>query len=489
MPATYTPPHLRASLEESPRTAAQRLGPNEFDDTRTMGPALYYFYSNSRMFQRCRQMKRLYGDNELVNQKFAQNRERSRVDDRNLAPMFRDQFYTAFSDMVDDLGGPECLLVPNPTTGAARFVRRFADLGCAPGGFAQYLLTTFPQCTGVGVTHPEGYTMTYQGWSNGMQQRFPVHFADLTSNPADLAARFLPDAELPTPPDSPSRQAGRSHIRPGHNLCDVVIAGAILCNDRTRQGQPVERAARPLLAFAQLRVALSMLAPGGTLIFVSSANPNVFCLEILALMRRLFAFDVRATKGRKLHEIRSAYYIVGQGFKGANSDVLKQIDEAIRTLKRRGATEVGATYWSTEDDDDVAYTGEASTSAVAPGPMPLLLHPHLTEVDILRSDGPWLMKHYDPLWSRQADALERALARVSKSGDAADRRKSWRRSGAFELDAKTQSAQPRSRTISQRATDEQYAAMVHSFETGLSVGSAGQGQGRSWRPRGEERWM
>ncbi|KAJ1303992.1 hypothetical protein OPQ81_008401 [Rhizoctonia solani] len=502
---TYTPPHLRASLEDaslrrsvSPTTSHGRLPLVEFEDTRTMGPALHYFYTNSPAFQRCRQMKRRYGENEVVNQKFAQNRERSRNDDQNLAPMFRDQFYTAFSDMVDDLGGPECLLNPNPTTGAARFVRRFADLGCAPGGFAQYLLTTFPQCTGVGVTHPDGYTMTYQGWTNGMQQRFPVHFADLTSTPGDLVARILPDAELPiTPPDSPSRQAGRSYMnRPGNNLCDVVIAGAILCNDRTRMGQPVERAARPLLAFSQLRAALTMLAPGGTLILVSSANPNVFCLEILALIRRLFASDVRSTKGRKLHEIRSAYYIVGQGYKGVSADVLRQLDEAIRTLKRRGATG-GASDWNgiLEDDDDVAYTGEASGPRVAPAPIPLLLHPHLTEIDILRSDGAWLLKHYEPLWTRQADALERALARVSKSsGDAgaADRR-SWRRSGTYELDGSTtknlSQSQPRSRT-STRVTDEQYAAMVHSFETGLNVGASSQGS-RSRRPLagGEERWM
>ncbi|CCO35270.1 hypothetical protein BN14_09387 [Rhizoctonia solani AG-1 IB] len=500
--ATYTPPHLRASQEDashrhlvSPTPSHGRLPPGEFEDTRTMGPALHYFYTNSTAFQRCRQMKRRYGDNDVVNQKFAQNRERSRNEDQNLAPMFRDQFHAAFSDMVEGVGGPECLLVPNPTTGAARFVRRFADLGCAPGGFAQYLLTTFPQCTGVGVTHPDGYTMTYQGWTNGMQQRFPVHFADLTSAPGDLAARILPDAELPiTPPDSPARQAGRTHMsRTGNNLCDVVIAGAILCNDRTRQGQPVERAARPLLALSQLRVALTMLAPGGTLILVSSANPNVFCLEILALIRRLFTSEVRSTKGRKLHEIRSAYYIVGQGYRGVSGDVLRQLDEAIRTLKRRGAMG-GASDWASEDDDDVAYTGEATGSCVAPTPIPLLLHPHLTEIDILQSDGPWLLKHYEPLWLRQADALERALARVSKPtpGDAgaADRR-SWRRSGAFELDASItknlSQSQPRSRT-STRVTDEQYAAMVQSFETGLNVGTSSQGS-RSRRPRAEERWM
>ncbi|KAF8753002.1 FtsJ-like methyltransferase [Rhizoctonia solani] len=212
--------------------------------------------------------------------------------------MFRDQFYTAFSDMVEDLG-PRMLACPNPTTGAARFVRRFADLGCAPGGFAQYLLTTFPQCTGVGVTHPDGYTMTYQGWTNGCSS------------------------------DSPWTTRGEQHV---HFLRSPSFAW---------------------LYYAR---------PGGTLILVSSANPNVFCLEILALIRRLFASEVRSTKGRKLHEIRSAYYIVGQGYKGANADVLRQLDEAIRTLKRRGAMG-GASDWVSEDDDDVAYTGEAIVHA------------------------------------------------------------------------------------------------------------------------------
>ncbi|QRV95800.1 FtsJ-like methyltransferase [Ceratobasidium sp. AG-Ba] len=482
--SVYTPPHLRASHDESRHgRPTSRLSVHEFEDTRTMGPSLHYFYTNSPAFQRVRQMKRLYGDNEHVNQKFAQNRERSRTDDHTLAPMFRDQFYQAFNDMVDDIGGPECLLVPNPSTGAARFVRKFADLGCAPGGFAQYLLTTFPQCTGVGVTHPEGYTMTYQSWSNAMQQRFPVHFADLTSAPGDLAARVLPDLDMPmTPPDSPSRTARRP-VAQHPNLCDVVIAGAILCNDRTRQGQPVERAARPLLAFAQLRVALSMLAPGGTLILVASANPNVFCLEILGLVRRLFAGGVRATKGRKLHEIRSAYYVVGQGFKGANPDVLKQIDEAIRTLKRRGAQEgqYNPTYGGSEDDDEISSVSPSGSII----PTPLLLHPHLTEIDILRSDGEWLLRHYEPLWTRQADALERALARVSSksNGPTSDGdRKSWRRSGVFDEPA-------RSRKISQRGGE--YDAMVSAFEHGLNVGSAAHtsSSSKSRRPRAEERWM
>ncbi|KAG8684294.1 hypothetical protein FRC08_013771, partial [Ceratobasidium sp. 394] len=317
-----------------------------------------------------------------------------------------------------------------------------------------------------------GYTMTYQSWSNAMQQRFPVHFADLTTAPADLAARVLPDPELPiTPPDSPSRHTRRPVVHT--NLCDVVIAGAILCNDRTRQGQPVERAARPLLAFAQLRVALSMLAPGGTLILVASANPNVFCLEILALVRRLFAGGVRATKGRKLHEIRSAYYIIGQGFKGANPDALRQIDEAIRTLKRRGAN---PSYGGSEDDDEVSS-----------GSTPLLLHPHLTEVDILQSDGEWLLRHYEPLWTRQADALERAFARVAKSGSAvspdADRRSTWRRSGVF-----SESEPQRSRKTSQRG-DQEYNAMVNAFENGLNVGGAHTSSSKSRRTRGEERWM
>jgi len=268
----------------------------------------------------------------------------------------------------------------------------------------------------------------------------------------------------------------------------VVIAGAILCNDRTRQGQPVGRAARPLLAFAQLRVALGMLAPGGTLILVASANPNVFCLEIMALVRRLFPGGVRATKGRKLHEIRSAYYVVGQGFKGANEDALRQIDEAVRTLKRRGAEEGAvSTSWSAEDDDEVSF-GSGST----PAPTQLLLHPQLTEIDILQSDGEWLLRHYEPLWSRQADALERAFARVSKADSGAADRRSWRRSGAFELDLTK--SQPRPRTISQRgAADEQYAAMVNAFEHGMNVGgahtSSTSSQGKGRRPRAEERWM
>ncbi|KAG9124824.1 hypothetical protein FRC07_010104 [Ceratobasidium sp. 392] len=486
--SVYTPPHLRTTSLDEQRRPTSRLSVHEFEDTRTMGPSLHYFYTNSPAFQRVRQMKRLYGDNERVNQKFAQNRERSRTDDHTLAPMFRDQFYAAFSDMVDDIGGPECLLVPNQATGAARFVRRFADLGCAPGGFAQYLLTTFPQCTGVGVTHPEGYTMTYQGWSNAMQQRFPVHFADLTAAPADLANRVLPDPDMPiTPPDSPSRHTVASR-RPGpqSNLCDVVIAGAILCNDRTRQGQPVERAARPLLAFAQLRVALSMLAPGGTLILVASANPNVFCLEILALIRRLFSGGVRTTKGRKLHEIRSAYYVVGQGFKGANPDVLRQVDEAVRTLKRRGAQEglYNPSYGGSEDDDEV---GSSSSSTV---PTPLLLHPHLTEVDILRSDGDWFLRHYEPLWTRQADALERAFARVAKTSSPAAEtdRRSWRRSGIY---VEAPSSEPRSRKISQRGGEGEYNAMVNAFENGLNVSSGAHtsNSSKGRRTRAEERWM
>ncbi|KAG8701556.1 hypothetical protein FRC09_005288, partial [Ceratobasidium sp. 395] len=212
---------------------------------------------------------------------------------------------------------------------------------------------------------------------------------------------------------------------------------------------------------------------------------------ILALVRRLFT-SVRTTKGRKLHEIRSAYYVVGQGFKGANSDVLRQVDEAVRTLKRRGAQEglYNPSYGGSEDDDEVgSYTSSS--------PTPLLLHPHLTEVDILQSDGEWFLRHYEPLWMRQADALERAFARVAKSGGGGGAgagaspegdRRTWRRSGMYV------EPEPRSRKISQRSGvegDYNYNAMVNAFENGLNVSSGAHtsSSSKSRRPRAEERWM
>ncbi len=100
-------------------------------------------------------------------------------------------------------------------------VEYFLDIGCAPGGFAQFLLDHSPRWQGIGLTLEEGGHLMDERFmadarrsvvSGGIEERFRLIYGDVTETPANM--RFLPDG---------TRMPATSTAPPQF---DLVIAGA-----------------------------------------------------------------------------------------------------------------------------------------------------------------------------------------------------------------------------------------------------------------------
>ena len=104
---------------------------------------------------------------------------------------------------------------------AGHTVEHFLDIGCAPGGFAQFLLDHSPRWQGIGLTLEEGGHLMDERFmadarrsvtSGGIAERFRLIYGDVTESPAHM--RFLPDGtRMPVGSDAPPQ-------------FDLVIAGA-----------------------------------------------------------------------------------------------------------------------------------------------------------------------------------------------------------------------------------------------------------------------
>jgi|EP01043_Picozoa_sp_COSAG02_P026532 hypothetical protein len=103
----------------------------------------------------------------------------------------------------------------------AHVVERFLDIGCAPGGFAQFLLDHSTRWEGIGLTLEEGGHLMDERFmadarrsvaSGGVAERFRLIYGDVTETPANM--RFLPDG---------TRMPATSTAPPQF---DLVIAGA-----------------------------------------------------------------------------------------------------------------------------------------------------------------------------------------------------------------------------------------------------------------------
>ena len=107
------------------------------------------------------------------------------------------------------------------TTKPGHIVEHFLDIGCAPGGFAQFLLDHSPRWQGIGLTLEEGGHLMDERFmadakrsaaSGGVAERFRLIYGDVTETPADM--RFLSDG---------TRMPIGSTVPPQF---DLVIAGA-----------------------------------------------------------------------------------------------------------------------------------------------------------------------------------------------------------------------------------------------------------------------
>ncbi|KAF8532277.1 hypothetical protein JB92DRAFT_3138452 [Gautieria morchelliformis] len=149
---------------------------------------------------------------------------------------------------------------------------RFLDVGCCPGGYSKYMLKTFPNVRGVGISLEEqhgGYPLRI-GWKES--DRYEMHWGDLSFyDICRPASSPHPRDDLPSLP-----------LPFGPNGFQLVILDA---HRRPLPGQEATSLREyDRLLMSQLIVGLQCVDPGGTLIITLK---DVACLRTAQILYML----------------------------------------------------------------------------------------------------------------------------------------------------------------------------------------------------------
>ncbi|TFY63495.1 hypothetical protein EVJ58_g3217 [Rhodofomes roseus] len=170
--------------------------------------------------------------------------------------------------------------------------RRFLDLGCAPGGFATWLLQNTGM-QGMGITLPSDTSVPGVPVQDALQSytpRFPVYLEDV----CEIArGQSVTDWEKHVPSTG----------------FDLIIANACIMLAESS----VPRSTKIRLMYAQLLIALERITAGGTLILSLWMRPFDWVVDIVAILNGSFG-SIDAIKPRYQGKTSFAY-IVCQDYK------------------------------------------------------------------------------------------------------------------------------------------------------------------------------
>lgn len=218
---------------------------------------------------------------EKIDQFYESRRQR---DMSQVKPMaFITTFCNALKDMDKELG------FAHP--------RRFLDLGCAPGGYATYILRRNPGATGIGITLPVDVGGPEVYIPSELRSRFAIYFGDLMNY--DLAP-VLPK------PTSPAQTLSTLPVEPAS--MDLVVCDARWVNHPNNLQRPWNWTR---LLLSQLLIALRGVASGGTILLRLSHVERTLSGRILLAMCRT-AGRVRCVKSRVFQGPRSYFYVLVQ---------------------------------------------------------------------------------------------------------------------------------------------------------------------------------
>ncbi|CAE6467984.1 unnamed protein product [Rhizoctonia solani] len=174
----------------------------------------------------------------------------------------------------------------------------FLDLGCAPGGFARYLLRNNKRAHGIGISLPceqggNGFGVTYPDYL----ARYELHWADLTT--FDLAPSI--SKPVNSPHDCPPLP-----FKPGS--LDLVVCDAqwVLNPDNFKRPWNWTR-----LIVSQLLIALRAVSPRGNIFIRLSCVERTLTGRILLALCRISDL-VRTVKSNRFRSIRSYFYVLAQ---------------------------------------------------------------------------------------------------------------------------------------------------------------------------------
>ncbi|KAJ3183285.1 hypothetical protein HDU85_002311 [Gaertneriomyces sp. JEL0708] len=258
-------------------------------------------------------------------------------------------------------------------------VKRFLDLGCAPGGFSRWILEHNPNSMGMGVTLPPemgGIPMVMEGILED-SSRYRCEYRDVTESPGSIRWSLQPDTK------------GQSHPE----YCDLVIAGSIYRDHETidpsrDKPPPLRKRSRQLLAYSQLLAALQNLEQGGTLVMVCNMKPQLHNVEMLHLLRNVFG-ELIPVKPTAVHTIRSSFYLVGLRYDrdaAIAARLMEQLERALKTI---------------DVSDEV--TGVQSC---------LVLEGSEDAIKDKLTD--YALSFYQPLWNAQLEAIEAKMSRMRR---------------------------------------------------------------------------
>ncbi|TFY62301.1 hypothetical protein EVJ58_g3949 [Rhodofomes roseus] len=176
-------------------------------------------------------------------------------------------------------------------------VERFLDLGCAPGGFALWLLQNNKSARGKGVTlSPEA-----KGIRLRLVPRFPERFHVQYEDVCNIATGQVAFEEPP---------AG------GFDL--VTANAAIMLADNKIPWNLTIR-----LVYAQLLVAFQYIAQGGSLVISFRSRPVSWVVDIVRFIGQTFTSV--AAENPSFQARRSFAYVVCRGFKAGGDEKKRDI--------------------------------------------------------------------------------------------------------------------------------------------------------------------
>ncbi|KAL9606875.1 MAG: hypothetical protein Q9167_008138, partial [Letrouitia subvulpina] len=251
------------------------------------------------------------------------------------------------------------------------------NLCMAPGAYTEVFLDIHPDATVKGITLPlelGGHPMTIP---YGLRDpRVNLYFLDITM----LAAEFGVTSQ-DIPPDHPDAKNFSMHRPHGCDAFDIVLCdGQTL---RTHQRLDYRESREPLrLLTAQLILGMARIKPGGTFIILLH---KADAFDTMQLLRSFSGFaKIALFKPHKGHTTRSTFYLIAKDVKSLSVPAIEAMEN-----------------WKF-DWQQATFGGEK-------GPGVDQEPASDEEVNAVLDDfGPELIKLCQPIWSIQAEALDRA---------------------------------------------------------------------------------
>jgi hypothetical protein len=356
----YVPPHRRhaaSSLMWTPSLFS--IPPIDEAFLESLDFFSRHLYTSSIILRYLTHVKNIYKEDPNIEARFVKRRT-------NICQASSKLFVNVYTKAMREIDyRTDCRLVSND------HVKRFLDLGCAPGGFSQWIIRNNRYCTGVGFTLPPelgGFPMEFDA-----PGRYTYFYQDITQNSELIGCQNNDD--------------GGSG--PQFDLC---IAGCMFRNTETDacnyNSEFRWSRNRHFLRYFQLLAALKNLQEGGTLILVFNIRTHITVTEIICSLSCCFERLI-PVKPDNAYAIRSSFYLVGVNYKREKTQKSTFLERLRAALDFIGTVDAN---WDFQK--------------------PLLLEG--SQDQILAKWGSFVLEHYQVMWEVQARAIEKDLSAVLK---------------------------------------------------------------------------